>query len=175
MNEPQHDGAGRDSRPALGADLIIPLLGAGLTIYFLVSTSSMVWEARANGTVIGAALLVLVAVQVVKIARQWRSGNGTFGFGGLVERSPVQAQRLGLLVVAALFIAAIPFVGTTPGLFVSMLAGMWILGVRDWRMLLGISFAVAVTVYCLFILLLQSRLPVGPIETALGSLFGRGG
>jgi hypothetical protein len=175
MSEQNHDGAGRDARPALGADLIIPCLAAGLTIYFLVSTSSMVWEARANGTVIGAALLVLVAVQVVKILRQRWAGAGTLGFGALTERSPIQAQRLGLLAVIALFIALIPFVGTTVGLFASMLACMRILGVRDWRMLVGISFAVAATVYCLFILLLQSRLPLGPVETALGALFGTGG
>jgi hypothetical protein len=175
MSEQNHDGAGRDSRPALGADLIVPLLAAGLTIYFLVNTSGMVWEARANGTVIGAVLLILVAVQVVRIVRQLRGGRGTLGLGSLVEWSPVQGQRLSLLVVLALFIAAIPFVGTTLGLFATMFACMWILGVRDWRTLFGISLAVAATVYCLFILLLQSRLPMGPVETALGSLLGGGG
>ena len=175
MSEQNHDGADRGGRPALGADLIIPGLAAGLTIYFLVSTSTMVWEARANGTVIGAALLILVAVQVVKILRQRWAGAGTLGLGALTERSVIQAQRLGLLVVIALFIAMIPFVGTTLGLFASMLACMRILGVRDWRILVGISFAVAATVYCLFILLLQSRLPLGPVEAALGSLFGTGG
>jgi hypothetical protein len=51
-----------------------------------------------------------------------------------------------------------------------MLASMRILGVRDLRALLGISLAVAGSVYLLFIVLLQSRLPVGPIETLLGSL-----
>ena len=175
MSDQNHDGAGRDGRPALGADLIIPCLAAALTIYFLVSTSRMVWEARANGTVIGAALLILIAVQVFKVMRQWWAGAGTLGLGPLVERSSLQAQRLGLLAVLAVFIAAVPFVGTTLGLFATMLACMLILGVRDWRMLVGISFAVAATVYGLFILLLQSRLPRGPVEAALGSLFGTGG
>ncbi len=174
MSEQNDDGAGGDERPALGADLIIPFLAAGLTIYFLVNTAGLVWEARANGTVIGVALLILVALQLFKIARRLWAGQGTLGLGSLVERSPVQAQRLGLLVVLALFIATIPWVGTTLGLFLTMAASMWILGVRDWRALLGVSLAVAATVYGLFILLLQSRLPVGPVEAALGPLFGGG-
>lgn len=175
MSDQDQDGAGRAQRPAFGADLIIPLLAAGLTVYYLVSTSGMVWEARANGTVIGTAVLVLVAVQIVKIARQLRAGRATLGFGSLAERSPVQVQRLALLAILALFIAAIPWAGTTLGLFLAMAASMWVLGVRDLRVLLGTAFAVAATVYLLFIQLLQSRLPVGPVEAALGALLGRGG
>lgn len=37
----------------LGADLIIPVLAAGFTLYYLISSSNLVWEARANGTVVG--------------------------------------------------------------------------------------------------------------------------
>ncbi len=160
----------RTERPALGADLIIPALAAGLTIYFLVNTAGLVWEARANGTVIGAALLILVAAQLVRVVLAVRGGRASLGLGSLAERSTVQAQRLGLLAVLALFVATIPWVGTTLGVFLTMLASMRILGVRDLRALLGISLAVAGSVYLLFIVLLQSRLPVGPIETLLGSL-----
>jgi hypothetical protein len=73
----------------------------------------------------------------------------------------------------ALFVATIPWVGTTPGLFVAMLGSMWLLGVRNPRILVGLSLAVAVVVYVLFIVLLQSRLPVGPVETFIGSVLGR--
>ncbi len=104
----------------MGADLIIPGLAAGLTIYFLVNTAGLVWEARANGTVIGAVLLILVAVQLVRIGLEVRRGRASLGLGSLLERSTVQVQRLGLLVVLTLFIAAIPWVGTTLGLFFAL-------------------------------------------------------
>jgi hypothetical protein len=174
MSEPIQETRVGKRKPALGADLIIPLLAAGLAIYFLVSTAGLVWEARANGTVIGGVLLLLVAAQLIKIGRQVLQGEGSLSLGSLVEWSPEQAQRLGLLIVMVAFIATIPWVGTTLGLFLAMFASMAILGVRDWRALLGISFAVAAVVYLLFILLLQSRLPVGPVEAFLGALF-RGG
>ncbi len=174
MSEQNRKGASPEMRSALGADLIIPALAAALTIYFLASTASLVWEARANGTVIGAVLLILIFMQIIKVGRRLSAGQSTFSFGDLVERSPVQAQRLGLLAILALFILIIPWVGTTLGLLLSMMAGMWILGVRDLRYLLGISFAVAASVYILFIVLLKSRLPSGPVESVLGSLLWGG-
>jgi hypothetical protein len=163
---------GNPPQRAGGADLIIPVLAAGLAIYFLVNTASLVWEARANGTVIGVVLLILVAVQVARVVRDMRRHRASLGFGSLLERSPVQAQRLGLLAIMTLFVATIPWVGTTPGLFVAMLGSMWLLGVRDPRILIGISLVVAAVVYVLFIVLLQSRLPVGPVETFISSVMG---
>jgi hypothetical protein len=170
MSEPIRDAGEPAKRSALGADLIIPLLAAALAVYFLVNTARLVWEARANGTVIGVVLLILVAAQFIKIGRKVRDGRATLGFGNLVERSPAQAQRLGLLIVMSVFIATIPWVGTTLGLFLTMLSSMRILGVRDPRTLFAVAFAVAAVVYLLFIVLLQSRLPVGPVESVLGSL-----
>jgi hypothetical protein len=161
-------------KSALGADLIIPVLAAGLTIYFLVSTRSMAWEARANGTVIGVGLLAMIALHLGRLVLGFRRGEARLGFGDLLERSPVQAQRVGLLLILVVFIALVPWLGTTLGVFLSLLALMLTLGVRSWRRLLLISLAVATTVYLLFMLLLQSRLPSGPVEEALGRLFGGG-
>jgi len=45
--------AERGEKPALGAYFIIPLLASGLTIYYLVSTLDLNWEARSTGTFIG--------------------------------------------------------------------------------------------------------------------------
>jgi hypothetical protein len=66
----------------------------------------------------------------------------------------------------------IPWLGTTLGLFLVMMASMWVLGVREWRTLIGTAFAVAATVYILFIALLDSRLPTGLVERLLSSLLG---
>ncbi|MEJ1156896.1 hypothetical protein [Prosthecomicrobium sp. N25] len=160
-------------RPALGAVLIIPVLGAALAIYFLVDSSRLVWEARANGTVIGVVLLALVAVQVFRVGRDVAARRATLGLGALADRSVFQFQRVALVVILGVFIAAMPWVGTTLGLFLAMASSMWVLGVRSPAQLVGISFAVAATVYVLFMLLLQSRLPAGLVETAIDALLGR--
>jgi hypothetical protein len=163
-----------EERPALGADLVIPLLAAAFTIYFLVTSSSLVWEARANGTVIGVALLVLIAIQFARVGLRAREGRASLGLGELAERSPAQVQRLTLLLVLVVFVATVPWLGTTLGLFLVMIASMWTLGVRRARSLLGVALGVAATVYVVFIAILQSRLPTGPVEhfltTASGAL-----
>ena len=163
-----------EKRPALGADLVIPLLAAAFTIYFLVTSSSLVWEARANGTVIGVALLVLIAIQVARVALRVRSDRGSLSLGELAERSPAQAKRLTLLFILVVFVVTIPWLGTTLGLVLVMMASMWTLGVRRVRTLLGVALAVSATVYVLFIAILQSRLPAGPVEHFLRSVSGGG-
>jgi hypothetical protein len=164
--------AERAPLPALGADLIIPVLAAAFTVYFLVDAADLVWEARANGTVIGVVLLVLVAVQIGRIALALRAGEGTLSFGDLAAVDLVQFQRIALLVMLAIFIALIPWLGATLGLFLVMVGTMWTLGVRSLWQLAVISFATAFTFYLLFIAFLQTRLPSGPIEKLLAPLFG---
>lgn len=161
------------ARPALGADLVIPLLAVASAVYFLADTRGLVWEARANGTVIGVVLLALSGAQLARIAMRVWGGRASLGLGSLAEWSPIQAQRLGLFSSMVLFIVAIPYLGTTLSLFLVMIATMRILGVRDWRMLLGISLTVAATVFLLFMALLQSRLPVGAVDNLLLPLVGR--
>jgi hypothetical protein len=117
-------------------------------------------------------LLALVAVQLVRIAKRARAAGGALGLGELAQWSPAQRQRLEVFAILVLFVATIPWLGTTLGLFLVMLGAMWSLGVRNWRTLIAVSAAVAGTVYVLFIALLQSRLPLGPVERLLASLWG---
>ncbi|MPZ36577.1 MAG: hypothetical protein GEU95_00695 [Rhizobiales bacterium] len=165
-------GAKDKPKPALGADLIIPVLAAGFTIYFLVTTSDVVWEARANGTVIGLTLLTLIAIQVVRIIALWREGAGTMSFGEFGRMTAGHQKRLTVLLILVVFVATIPWLGTTLGLLFSMFALMWVLGVRDIKTLVGVSFVTAAAVYLLFIAFLKTQLPAGPIEHLLQPLFG---
>jgi hypothetical protein len=158
----------------LGADLIIPVLAAGFTLYYLISSFNLVWEARANGTVVGVTLLALIAIQVARVVIQLRSGAGSLGMGEFSRWTPVQGQRLMLIAALIVFVATIPWLGTTLGLFAIMIAAMLILGVRSPATLLGVAVGVSATVYLLFIVVLGARFPAGPIENGLAPLFGGG-
>lgn len=163
--------AGRGPIPALGAYFIIPLLGCGLTIYYLVSTASLIWEARATGTVIGVVLLALCAAQFVRLGLQIVRGEGNLGLGDLVENTLFNRQRLALLVFTAVFIILLPWIGTTAGLFVLIVASIRLMGVRDWRVLVAVAALTAATVHFLLIYLLGSQLPQGVFK----HLFSLGG
>jgi hypothetical protein len=159
-----------DPRSALGADLVIPVLAAAFTIYFLVTTAEFVWEAKANGVVIGTILLVLVAAQVVRSVVNVARGRSRLGFGELAEISPEQGRRLALIVVLCAFVATVDLLGTSLGLFLTMITSMRILGVRSIRRLLTVALITTMIVYLLFFAFLESRLPEGVVENAINAM-----
>jgi hypothetical protein len=171
MSEPEREPEPA-VRPALGGDLIIPVLACGLAAYYFGSTVDLVWEAKATGIFVGVILVVLCVAQFVRMGRQVATGAGTLGLGDLVAQTEFNKQRFGLLALVAVFVVTLPWVGTTLGLFLLLIGGMWLLGVRSVRALIGVAAVTAATVHLLLITLLNSRLPQGVLRTLLAALSG---
>jgi hypothetical protein len=154
-------------RAPLGGDLVIPALALAFAIYFLFSVGGLAWEAKANGVLIGTILLVLVAVQLARIGLALRRGQGSLRADPLWLPREVFYRRVALVAVTVVFIATLKWLGVTLGLLLAMFAALWVCGVRSRAALVWIPLVVAASVYLLFILLLQSELPHGPIEKLL--------
>ena len=155
---------------ALGADLVIPVLALAFAIYFLVSIRDLAWEAKANGVIIGTALLLLLAAQITRIAMKLVRREGTLSLAPLLEPREALGKRLALVAITIAFIATIKWAGLTLGLFTGMLAALWLMGVRKRKPLLLIPLAVAASAYALFIAALDSNFPHGPVERLIASL-----
>lgn len=153
----------RQSR-ALGADLVIPALALAFALYFFFSTADLVWEAKANGVVIGTALVILIAFQVGRVALHVMRGEAGLGLDPLWRPRELAWKRVGLVAVTAIFIAALPWLGLTLALWLGMLAQLWIIGVRRWKILFWLPTGTAACVYLLFIFVLDAGFPHGPIE-----------
>jgi hypothetical protein len=151
----------------LGADLVIPALALGFAIYFFWSITDLAWEAKANGVVIGAALIALVMVQVARIAWAVAQGRADLRTGTLWEPREVLLKRLGMVAVTIAFILLLQVLGLTLSLFASMAVALWLMGVRRVSVILGISFGVAAAAYLLFIAALDAGFPHGLIEKLL--------
>ena len=154
----------------LGGDLLIPIACVLLAVYYIATTADLTWEARATGWLVGGALLTLCTAKAIALAINVKRGRTAGGFGGLFAASPLNRRRLALMAMLASFVGALPWIGTTLGLFLSLVAGMVILGSREWRTILTIAGATAATVFLLFMLLLGSRLPRGAVDEWLFSL-----
>ncbi|MBM3538296.1 MAG: tripartite tricarboxylate transporter TctB family protein [Alphaproteobacteria bacterium] len=159
-------------KPSLGADLVIPGLGVGLAVYFFITVDELPWEAKANALAIGGLLLLLVAVFAVRIAIKVARGEATLGFEKLFDQPSAQRKRLWLLASLIGFIALLPWLGFTPSLFLGMLASMLVMGVREPKPLIGTALGVAAACYLMFIALLDTNFPRGPVEALLAPLFG---
>ena len=157
-------------RAPLGADLVIPGLALAFAAYFLVSIADLAWEAKTNAVLIGVLLIVLAAAQLARIALKVIRGEGNLRADVLLLRRDVLVRRLGLVGITVVFIATLNWLGVTLGLLLAMFAALWVSGVRSRAALVWIPLAVAASVYLLFIALLQSDLPHGPLEFVLAKL-----
>jgi hypothetical protein len=148
----------------LGADLVIPILALGFAIYFFWSIADLAWEAKANGVVIGAVLVGLVAVQLARIAVEVAKGRGDLRTDPLWQPRDVLFKRIGMVLVTLAFIVLLQLAGLTLSLLVCMAAALAIMGVRRPSTIVWISVAVSAAAYLLFIAVLDSAFPHGPIE-----------
>jgi hypothetical protein len=153
-------------KKALGADLVIPALALGFAAYFFVSIADLAWEAKANGVVIGGILVALIALQLLRIVIRLAKREADLGFSGLWEPREALGKRVGLVLVTVAFIATLNWLGLTLGMLLALFAALWIMGARG-KPLVILPLAVALAVYLLFVVLLQSDIPHGPIERLL--------
>jgi hypothetical protein len=151
----------------LGADLVIPALALGFAVYFFWSIAGLAWEAKANGVMIGTILVVLAAAQVTRLLIKVVRGEGSLGFDPLWQPRDVLGKRIGMVVLTALFIASLKWLGLTLALLLAMLAALWLMGVRKPLPLIVVPLLVAAAAYGLFIAALEADFPHGPIERLL--------
>jgi hypothetical protein len=151
----------------LGADLVVPLLALGFAIYFFWSIADLAWEAKANGVVIGAVLIGLVAVQLARIAADVAKGRGDLRTDPLWQPREVLFKRVGMVLVTLAFIVLLQLAGLTLSLLVCMAAALAIMGVRRPSTIVWISVAVSAAAYILFIAILDAAFPHGLIEKLL--------
>jgi hypothetical protein len=161
---------GRAPRPA-GQELIIPALALAFTGYYFWTVQELAWEAKANGIVIGAVLLVLVALLVARLA--WRVAQGQaslrFSLGGDAETNRLRLALLGLIVA---FILVLPVLGTVISLALMLAAAMWLCGARHVPSIVGVSVVTPLLVWATLIVALGTRFPHGPFEQGMARLLG---
>jgi len=149
-----------------GADLVIPALALGFALYFFFSIADLAWEAKANGVLIGGVLVVLIGIQLIRTAVELARGKASFSLKPLWEPREAFVRRVGLVAVTIAFIGTLGWLGLTLGLLLALFAALWIMGARG-KALAIIPLAVAAAAYLLFVALLQSDIPHGPIERLL--------
>ena len=174
MADNPREGERPDEPEPLAVDFIIPLLACGLAIYYLATTTDLVWEARAAGVAVGVPLLLLCTFHMARTTYRIAQGRGTFSAGDIFANTLFNRQRLVLGLLIALFVAALPWTGTTLGLFLCLVAGMWMLGVDRITTLVAVAGTTCAVVYVLLMYLVSSRLPHGPIEWLITWAFGIG-
>ena len=159
------------NKAPLGADLIIPVLALCFAVYFYFSIADLAWEAKANGMLIGAVLVVLIGVQLLRIGVKVSKGEGSLSFERLLAPREALSKRVGLVLITVAFMVALPWLGLTLALVLAMVAALYLMGVRKRSHLAWPSLGVAACAYLMFIAFLGSDIPHGPVENLIAYLF----
>lgn len=159
------------NKASLGADLVIPGLALCFTVYFYFSIADLAWEAKANGMLIGAVLVVLIGIQLLRIGVKVAKGDGDLSFERLLSPRDALPKRLGLVLVTVAFIITLPWLGLTLALVLAMAAALHLMGVRKRAHLVWTSLGVAACAYLMFVAFLGSDIPHGPVENLIAYFF----
>lgn len=98
-------------------------------------------------------------------------GRASLGLGALVHPAGIQKKRLAFFLLAVVFVALIEWLGFSISVFGFVFCSLYLLEVRRPLKLWGIPFLITFFGYLLFIRLLDSRLPRGPVENLLEVMF----
>ena len=91
-------------------------------------------------------------------------------FTALLEPRDALLPRIALVVITFTFIATIKWLGVTLGLFLGLAASLWALGIRKRKQLVLIPLFTSAAVYILFIAILDSSFPRGPVEHTISAV-----
>lgn len=158
-------------RKGIGADLILPAMATAYAGYYVYTIQGYPWEARVNGTFIAVIIWLLVAIMLVRTVLRLRRREVTLRITGITQPHDKLAVRILFVVLTALNIALMPWLGFTLTIMLFLASSMWLLGVRAVKPLVVIPLAAGAVGYAFFIVALGTRLPFGPVEWLLQGLF----
>jgi Tripartite tricarboxylate transporter TctB family len=166
----QRSPHGRERR-SVGGELIIPIAAVGFTLYYFTTIINSPWEAQVNAFFVGSILMVLVAIQLIRLGRMLFSGEADLGLGDLIRPIAILPKRLFLLLLTIGYVVVIDWLGFTLTTFLFLASAMLLL--NDGRrpgFILAVAAALALGGYLLFIVAFHTRFPAGPLESLLSTV-----
>ena len=117
--------------------------------------------------------MILIAIQAIRIGLALARGEGDLGTGPVWQPREVLGKRIGMVVITAAFVATLPWLGLTLGTFLALAAGLYLMGIRNRKVLIVLPAIIAATLYLLFVAVLDSA-QVGRQWLATGLARGAG-
>ncbi len=152
-------------RKSIGGDLVIPLAALGFTLYYFSTIIDSPWTAQVAAFFIGTILIGLIVVFLAKAGVAIARGQADLSAGVLIAPAGLLPTRLALLAITAAYLVLIEWGGFTLTTFAFLLAAMLLLNRgRRAGFIVGLSLAVSLGGYLIFILAFDTRFPRGPFE-----------
>lgn len=159
----------------LGADLVIPVLAVAFTIYYFSTIWNSPWTAQVSAFALGGVLLFICLLFFVKVAGQYKRGEGHFTFTSLVNYEDIRTGRVALLVTTIGFCWLIDNLGFTLTTFLFLWSSMAILGAfRRLGLVTLVSATLSLGGWAVFIWAFDTRFPRGWFENMMQAVMANG-
>ncbi len=164
--------SGKPDKVGLGGELVIPVAALAFTLYYFSTIVDSPWTARVSAFFIGAILIVVITVFLIKTMVSIRRGEADLGMDGLLAPRSFVPKRLALFGLTIGFIVLIEWGGFTLTTFAFMALAMLLLSEgRNLRFILILSGIMSIGGYLLFIVAFERRFPLGPFEQLMKQVF----
>ncbi|WP_413717577.1 tripartite tricarboxylate transporter TctB family protein [Silicimonas sp. MF1-12-2] len=159
----------------LGGELVIPILAVAFTIYYFTTIWNSPWTAQVSAFMVGGILLLVSGIFILRCILWLARGEGSLGFANLVSRQDIATGRIGLLAATLGFCLLIEPLGFTLATFLFLFASMTMLS-RFQRVpfIFGLSAAIALVGWAVFIWAFDTRFPRGWFETTMKAVLANG-
>jgi hypothetical protein len=152
-------------RKSIGGDFVIPLAALVFTLYYFSTIIDSPWTAQVAAFFIGAILITLILLFLIKSAIAIARAQADLRIGALSAPTGLLPTRLALLAITIGYLVLIERGGFTLTTFGFLLAAMLLLNRgRKGGVVVGLSLAVSLGGYLIFILAFDTRFPRGPFE-----------
>lgn len=164
-----------ESRRQLGGELVIPAMAIAFTLYYFTTIWNSPWTAQVSAFLVGGVLLLTCGLFVIRCIIWLMRGEGTLGFGNLVNMEDFRTGRIGLFATTIGFCFLIEPLGFTLTTFLFLLVSMTILGKAQRTVLVVLLSAVISFIgWAVFILAFDTRFPRGAFERFMEAMLSNG-
>jgi hypothetical protein len=148
-------------------ELVVPILSVIFSLYYLYTIQDIPFLAQMYGGGISFFLIflsIVVSTRIIVRIVKARSEAAPPTFAEVKKAGRFYYKAIALALGMALYIGLMPYLGYVILSFLFVTAATWILGVKSIPRAMLMALGVTVAGYLLFIVFLQVRLPLGPVQ-----------
>jgi len=162
-------------RRQLGGELVIPVLAITFTLYYFSTILNSPWTAQVSAFLVGGILLTVCGLFILKCVFMLMRREGALTFGNLVNYDDVRTGRIGLILATVAYCMLIESWGFTLTTFLFLMVSMGVLSKgRNLFFITGLSAAIALIGWAVFIWAFDTRFPRGWFETTMKAVLSNG-
>ena len=161
-NQGKHNVAG---------ECVIPLMGILFTVYYVYSIVDAPWTAQVNAVLVGTTLILVSTLFLIKKFHLLSMGTVEFKVSVTSFLSALKTPQTAFIATSFLYLIFIDFLGFTLTTTLFFWSSMMILGdgKRPYHKAC-LSLIMALIGYAVFIVMFETRLPIGTLEQILGKV-----